>query len=136
MDIFGSVQTDSDGETFIRQKTAPVLIEKRPVSLKPIDDASPARLMLVLERDDSTKIFQTQDGRFTAMPGKSDHIGRGGLDLLANITFEQVPGHAHNLGFSIQCSLGKIVTIVAEKVATGTARFDENLEISGSLKHK
>ncbi|MBA7671030.1 hypothetical protein ES703_79181 [subsurface metagenome] len=69
------------------------------------------------------------------MPGKADHWFGGSVDVLDNVLFQDVVGHAKRFALWIEMFLLQVVTVVAVQVADGANRLDENLKFTGRFDH-
>jgi hypothetical protein len=94
MNFLRTVQAQPDSKALFCQEAAPVLIEESAVCLHTVGDALFGGLMLALKRYDLAKVFQPQDRRFSPMPGEVDHWAGGSIDVLDNVLFKDIVGHA------------------------------------------
>ncbi len=116
-----TVQTEPDSEALGRQKTAPFLIKQRSVGLHPVGKDPARRAVLALQGHDFPEMIEPQDGRLSAMLGKPDRLVGGGLDMLDDVTLQEVSGHAEGSALRIKVFLLQIVTIATLQVAGGPA---------------
>jgi len=135
MHLLGTVQTESNGETLVREEAAPVLIEEGSVGLNAVDDAPIWGVMLSLQRHNPAKVVQAQNGRLPAVPRKPDHCFRGSVDMLDDIVLQGFVGHLKRLALWIEVFLLQVVAVVAIQVAEGANWFNENLEFTGRFDH-
>ena len=91
--------------------------------------------MLLLQCYNLAKIVKTQNCRFSTMPMKVDYRIGIGIDVLDNIFFQDVVGHAEYLALWIEVFFLQIITIVTIQVADRAGRFGKNLKITRSLRH-
>jgi len=135
MHFHRTIQAQSDSKTLGRKKAAPVLIEEDSVGLNTVSDVPVIGLMFTLERNNFAEVVQTQDGRFPAMPGKTDDRFGGGFDVLDNDLLQDEVGHAKRLAFRIEVFLLQVITIFTVQVADGADGLYKNLKIAGSFEH-
>jgi hypothetical protein len=133
--LLGTVQAEPHRKTLGRQETAPVLIEEGPVCLQSIGDRPAKGLVLALQRHNPAEVFEPQEGRFPAVPGKVDHRTGGGVDVLDHILLQEIVGHAKRLTLWIEMFLSQVVTIVTAQIAYGANRFGEYLKFARSFGH-
>jgi hypothetical protein len=65
------------------------------------------------------------------MPGKTDLWLWAGSEVLLNILFQDVFGHAKRNTLWIEVFLFQVIAVNTVKVAERTCRLDKNLKISG-----
>jgi len=91
--------------------------------------------MLALKLHNFAKVVQSQEGRFPTMPGKINHRTGGSIDVLDNVLFEDMVGHAKQLALRIEMFLLQVVTIVTVQVADRATRLGKNLKFMRGLAH-
>ena len=96
-----TVDAEADDKIFSGQKAAPVVIQENAVRLDGVGDAPAVGPVLALEFHDAAKIIQSENGRFTAVPGEIDLRFKGNLDLLDDVCLQQVVSHSKRLGLGI-----------------------------------
>jgi hypothetical protein len=133
--LLWAVQADSYGETLSGKKTTPVLINERAIGLNPVDDLTVRGPMLALQFNDLMKVLQTQQGGFPAVPGKTDHWIRGGLNVLNDVLFQDIIRHAKGLLIRVEALFFQVVTVVTIEVTDGANRFSKNLIRAGGFDH-
>ena len=91
--LLRTIQAESHVNFLCRQKSAPIFIQKCTVGLNTVGDLPARGAMFALQGHDLAKIFQPQEGRFPAMPGKVDDGTRKSPDMLDDIFLEDILGH-------------------------------------------
>jgi len=135
MHFLGTVKAKPNSKTFGRKKAAPVIIEKGSIGLNTVSDSSVGGLMSALQRYNFTKVAQAQNGRFSTMPRKPDHVFWGSVNMLNNIFLQNFIGHSKQFALWIELFLVQIVAVVTVQVTDGSDRFSKNLKFAGSLNH-
>jgi hypothetical protein len=130
-----AVHTDPDREALRRQKATPLVIQKGPVGLDSVTDATVGGLMLPLECHDLAEIVQPERGWLSPMPGEVNLRLAGGVDVLDDIFLQQVVRHAEGFAVGIQPLLVEVVTVLAVQVADGTGRLHKDLELTRDSGH-
>ena len=94
VDLARTVEAEPDREPLGREEPAPFVVEERAVGLQAVGDRPSRRAEPALDLDDPAEVIEAEDGRLAAVPGEADDlVGRGG-DVLGDIGFEEVVGHA------------------------------------------
>jgi len=89
--------------------------------------------MFVLKGNDLAKVVKTQEGRLPSVPGKVDRWSGRGLDVLDDIPFQDILGHAELLTFWVEMLFFQVIAVVTAQVADGPNGLGENLKFTGSL---
>jgi hypothetical protein len=97
-----TVQAETDGKPFGGKKAAPLFIEEGAVGLDPIGNAPIWGLVPALKGHDFVKKIDAQKGRLTTMPGKVDCRRGRGCDVLDDVPFQDIVGHAKRLTFWVE----------------------------------
>jgi hypothetical protein len=127
MEVLRAIQAQPHGKPRLIKKRAPGFIQQGPVGLDAVLDEDMSRLMFFLEPQGSFKKIQTCQGRFPAMPGKADKGAGMGLDVPADIGFQDIIRHPWD--YSGAWAPGRIITVLAGQVAGIPGRFGKDLEI-------
>jgi len=89
--------------------------------------------MLALKGHDLAKVIKTQKGRLPAVPGKVDRWSGRGLDVLDDVSFQDILGHAKRLTFWVEMLFFQVIAVVTAQVADGPNGLGENLKFAGSF---
>jgi hypothetical protein len=69
------------------------------------------------------------------MPGKRDYLVGAGFNVLKDVLFKDIVGHAKRVFIRIEALFLQVVTVVTTEVADGANGFSEYLIGAGGLCH-
>lgn len=115
VNIGRTVERDTKQEIVCNKQLAPRLINQGAIGLQRVFDAFTVGIFLLQQHCFSVKI-DPQQQRLTAVPVELHDIYVIGLDVLADVTFEQLVAH-HHLVAAILLRLIQVVTIVTIEIA-------------------
>ena len=130
-----TIEAQPDRKILLLEKTAPIVIEQSGVCLNSVENAFSGGFIFVLNINDIPEIVQTEQSRFAAVPGKPYFIFGAGVDMLADIFFEDIFLHAERRGTRIEILLFQVIAVVAVEVADRADRFGKYLKIAGCFNH-
>jgi hypothetical protein len=127
MEVLRAVQAQPHGKPRRFKKFAPGYIQQGSVGLDAVLDEDMSRLMFFLEPHGPVKKIQACQGGFPAMPGKAYHRAGMGLDVPADIGFQDIVRHPW-AGPGTR-PFGGIITVLTGQVAGIPDGFGKDLEI-------
>jgi hypothetical protein len=128
-----TVQTETDSKLFVCKKLAPLFFKEGAVGLDSVGYSAIGRPMLALKGHNPAKVIDAQKGRLPTMPGKVDRWSGRGLDVLDDVPFQDILGHAELLTFWVEMLFFQVIAVVTAQVADGPNGLGENLKFSGSV---
>jgi hypothetical protein len=69
------------------------------------------------------------------VPGKRDYRIGGGFNVLKDVFFQDIVGHAKGVFIRIEALFFQVVTVVTTEVTNGANGFSKNLIGAGGLGH-
>ncbi len=131
VEVAGAVDADADEEVVLLEEVGPFGVEQGGVCLEGVFDGL-AVGVLGLEGDGLAEEFDAEQGGLAALPCEAD-VGRGlGLDVLADVVFEQLGGHAP-FAFGVEGFLFEVEAVLAVEVADGPDGLGHDVEGAGAL---
>jgi hypothetical protein len=89
--------------------------------------------MFVLKGNDLAKVVKTQEGRLPSVPGKVNLLPGRSSDVLDDLPFQDILGHAELLTFWVEMLFFQVIAVVTAQVADEPNGLGENLKFTGSL---
>ncbi len=109
------------------EERAPFVIEERAVGLQIVFDSLVGLLVFLLQLDDLAEKVQSQEGWFTALPGKDHFAAVLPLDVLADMSLEDFVGNAELAGTVEEILLVEIIAVGAVQIADGSDGLDHRV---------
>jgi len=94
MEFTWSIQADPHVKSLGGQETTPVFVQQGAVGLDAVEYLARWGPVFVLQRHYPAKIIYTEDRGLAAMPREQDYLPRARLDMLDDVAFQQLIGHA------------------------------------------
>ena len=114
VDLFGSVDGESDEEVVLAEEVAPVGVDEQSVGLQRVLDLLVAPVSLLQCYGLLVEVDACQEG-LSSVPAEGDGGYLYGLDVLADVAFEQFVAHL-GLMASVEVGLAQVVAVVAVEV--------------------
>ena len=125
-----AIEADTNQEVVFGKELTPFVVQRDGIGLECIINPHAAFFVLLLKAHRLSKKFDAHQGRFAALPGKVDFVDRLGLDILADVFFQQAVGHAE-LAVGIEFFFGEEIAIFAVEVADGASRLGHHMKGGG-----
>src|SRR5512145_2243212 len=117
MQLSRPVEAEPDIKTFFGEELAPLVVDRRAVSLDAVDEFFVRRYMFFLQVDGLAEKIDAQQGRFAAVPGEADDFPGCRLNMLDDIALESFVIQAEVRPLRIKILFVQIVAIVTIEVA-------------------
>ncbi len=124
----GPVKADTDEKIVFPEKLAPLGREQGAVGLQRVGAPPAGGQVLPLQLDDFLKKLKSHQRRLPALPGERHHWSGLGLDVLLDVGFQQLLGHAETGLARVQALLFEVIAVLAVEIADGTDRFRHNMK--------
>jgi len=133
VELLGTIETHPHSETLRSKKLAPLFVEEGTVCLDAVLYTLPVTTMSALQLNNLSKVVEPQESGLASMPGEMYDLFIKSLDMLGNVRFEDLIGHAKGVTLSIEIFLVQVVTVATGEVAGWPGGLGENLEFTGNL---
>jgi hypothetical protein len=118
-----AIYTQPNIKVSIRQKRAPLIIEKNAIGLEIVPASPPLRKVASLQFHGMSVKVKSGQCWFATMPHKLDNRPRAGRYVLTDVRLKQSVRHSELMRMRIKARGFQIITVTALQVADGTYRF-------------
>lgn len=125
--LAGAVHAEADDEAVRLQEGDPFVVEQQAVGLQVVLDALAGLAMACLQFDHAAEEVQPHHRGLAALPGEHHLVAGLGLDVLADVGFQQPLVHARVAAVLQQVGLVQVETVRTVEVAQRAGRLDHHV---------